>query len=59
MNDRGLLIRRAVYKNPYTSSYHAGVCENNDHRHKEPYIAICISTHKILPETYIAIYRSL
>ena len=36
-----------------------GVCENNDHRHKEPYIAICVPTRKMRYEMYVTICSSL
>ena len=36
-----------------------GVYENKDHRHKEQYIAICISYSILWVGTHIAIYRSL
>ena len=35
------------------------VCENNDRRHKAPYIAVCVPSHKIQYEMHIAIFRSL
>ena len=34
----------------------AGVCENNDHRHKEPYIAICVSYRILWVGTHVAIW---
>ena len=46
------LIRASL--NPAT-----GVCENNDHRHNGPCIAISVPTRKMQYEMHVAIYGSL
>ena len=38
-----------------TYLHHTGVCEKNEHRHKELYRAICVMTCKTQAETYITV----
>ena len=38
-----------------TRAFVTGVCENDDHGHKEPSIAICVPTRKMQYEMHLAI----
>ena len=49
----------SAYYRSGTRAGPTGVCENNDGRHKEPYIAMCVPTRKMPYEMHIVIYRSL